>query len=385
VRLAKVPAGWRARCSVRDPAGRLRQIERTRTSKAAAENAVRAAAQRVSPELVQATVPGALSTASPLRDVVDVWWAEAAPRLRSQSRVTYRHVVDGHVLAPLGAARVSDLTVSLLDRHVKKVAADHPSTGYTLRSILGQVTDLLVRLDLLETSLGRQTAPVRRSKTRTLALTPAEARGMLDHLLTVTASDGTPLLERQAALVVATMLGTGMRISEVLGLRTADLALDDDPPTVTSTGIVVPNAEGGMLWQPAVKTGDEGDEIVRLVPRFAVDALRAAAALGLPGGENDLVFPSSQAGLRRPSAVRAIVSRLLTGTEWDGLRAHLFRKTVATTIAEITGDAQAAADQLDHASVSTTRRSYIKRRTVLPDRREELSTLAPSMPIATTS
>ncbi len=64
--------------------------------------------------------------------------------------------------------------------------------------------------------------------------------------------------------------------------------------------------------------------------------------------------------------------------------AHL-RKTVATTIADATGDAQAAADQLDHASVATTKRSYIKRRTVLPDRRKELSALAPSLPIRATS
>lgn len=383
VHLRRVGAGWRARTTVRDPAGQLRQVQRVRTSKAAAENAVRAAAARVVTDAAAAS--GTLTTGSPLRDAVDTWWGEAAPGLRSQSRVTYRHIIDGHVLAPLGDALVRDLTVSLLDQHIKKVAAEHPSTAYTLRSILSQVTDLLVRRDLLEASMGRQTATVRRPKKRTAALSPAQASGLLDHLLTATAVEGTPLLDRQAALVVATMLGTGMRISEVLGLRVCDLSLDDELPTVTSAGIVVPNTEGGMLWQPAVKTGEEGDEVVRLVPNFAVEALRAAVDLGLPGGALDLVFPSSRASLRRPSAVRGIVNRLLAGTQWEGLHTHLFRKTVATTIAELTGDAQAAADQLDHASVSTTKRSYIKRRTVLPDRREELSALAPSVSIRTTS
>ncbi|HEY0187557.1 MAG TPA: hypothetical protein VGC67_08720 [Cellulomonas sp.] len=86
-----------------------------------------------------------------------------------------------------------------------------------------------------------------------------------------------------------------------------------------------------------------------------------------------------------PAAGCGIVSRLLPGTQWAGLHSHLFRKTLATTIAEVTGDAQAAADQLDHASVATTKRSYIKRRTVLPDHRRELSALAPSAPILTPS
>jgi len=86
VQLQRTAAGWRARCTVRDPAGNLRQVERTRTSKAAAENAARAAAAQITPGVVGVHGDDVLHPWSPLTAAVDLWLEERrAVGIREQS------------------------------------------------------------------------------------------------------------------------------------------------------------------------------------------------------------------------------------------------------------------------------------------------------------
>ena len=101
--------------------------------------------------------------------------------------------------------------------------------------------------------------------------------------------------------IVDTMLGTGLRIGECLALRVEDLDLDAEVPTLTVTGTVVRGAEG--LMRQAKPKSDSSRRTISL-PTFVVTAIREALDLGLDGGPDDLVFPSTKGTPRSPGRVR---------------------------------------------------------------------------------
>ncbi|WP_265523011.1 DUF2625 family protein [Oerskovia flava] len=164
--------------------------------------------------------------------------------------------------------------------------------------------------------------------------------------------------------IVDTMLGTGLRIGECLALREADVDLDAEVPTLTVTGTVV-RADGRLVRQPKPKS-DSLRRTIRL-PTFVVAAIREALDLGLDGGSDGLVFPSTRATPRSPSRVRDQLreAQAAIGTT---VTPHDFRRNVATQVANSTTIGNATA-LLGHADEGTTVRHYVKRTHVAPDLR----------------
>ncbi|QAY69733.1 site-specific integrase [Xylanimonas protaetiae] len=170
--------------------------------------------------------------------------------------------------------------------------------------------------------------------------------------------------------IVDTMLGTGLRIGECLALREVDLDLDAEVPTLTVDGTIV-RANGRLFRQSSPKS-DSSQRTVTL-PNFVVVALREALDLGLDGGPDGLVFPTSTGRPRSPSNVRTQLKHAQAGT---GLRVrpHDFRRTVGTAVANSTSIASASA-QLGHAGEATTRLHYVKRNRLAPDVRDVIDRL----------
>lgn len=164
--------------------------------------------------------------------------------------------------------------------------------------------------------------------------------------------------------IVDTMLGTGLRIGECLALREADVDLDAEVPTLTVTGTVV-RAEGRLVRQGKPKSDPSRRTIT--LPAFVVAAITEALDLGLDGGPDELVFPSTKGTPRSPSRVREQLrdAQLAIGTT---VTPHDFRRTVATQVANSTTIGNATA-LLGHADEGTTVRHYVKRNHVAPDLR----------------
>jgi integrase len=162
--------------------------------------------------------------------------------------------------------------------------------------------------------------------------------------------------------IVDTMLGTGVRIGECLAPREEDLDLDAEVPTLTVTGTVV-RANSQLIRQPKPKSGSSRRTIT--LPDFVVTALREALELGLDGGEDGLVFPSTRGTSRSPGRVRDQLREARGGTGVN-VTPHDFRRTVATQVARGTTLAHATA-LLGHADEATTARHYVQRIHVAPD------------------
>jgi integrase len=143
-----------------------------------------------------------------------------------------------------------------------------------------------------------------------------------------------------------------------------DLDLEAEIPTLTVTGTVV-RADGRLMRQPKPKSDSSRRTIT--LPTFVVAAIRTALDLGLDGGPDDLVFPSTKGSPRSPGRVRDQLRAAQEDTGID-VTPHDFRRTVATQVARGSTLAHATA-LLGHADESTTARHYVQRIHVAPDLR----------------
>ena len=143
--------------------------------------------------------------------------------------------------------------------------------------------------------------------------------------------------------ILTLFLGTGIRVSELVGIDIDDLDFDVGGFMVTRKG-------GGqaILYFP--------DEVATVLK----DYLRAAQAMTpLPGHENAL-FLSLQNKRISVRAVQLMVKKYATQAAplKKHLSPHKLRSTFGTNLYRETGDIYLVADVLGHSDVNTTRRHY---------------------------
>src|SRR6266540_3561910 len=147
----------------------------------------------------------------------------------------------------------------------------------------------------------------------------------------------TGMVERDQ-LVLLTLVTTGLRRSELIGLDWRDLALDAQQPS-----LLVRRGKGGKpRRQP-------------LAPQLA-DELRRLRDQGQPA-PNDPVFCGLAGGRLQPKVLAAIVKRAAdrAGIE-KKVTAHTLRHTAASWLRQATGDARLVAEYLGHADLTTVSR-----------------------------
>lgn len=109
------------------------------------------------------------------------------------------------------------------------------------------------------------------------------------------------------------------------------------------------------------------------LPELVVTAIRQALDLGLDGGPDDVVFPSTRGTPRSPARIRDLLRLAQAGM--DGrVTPHDFRRTVVAQVANSTSLTNATA-QLGHADESTTMRHSVRRTHVAPDLRSAIDEL----------
>ncbi|WP_420866487.1 tyrosine-type recombinase/integrase [Corynebacterium hadale] len=170
------------------------------------------------------------------------------------------------------------------------------------------------------------------------------------------------------------MLGTGFRISEVLGLRWEDVNFQVDPVEVTVAGAVkqrkaTPDSPS-LVWEPRTKTR-AGRRTVS-VPTFAADVLHRLNIEKAPDAV--FVFATSKATPRSPANVRTRLRRVC-GSTFEGLTPHTLRRTVLTIVAEHT-DVLTASRLAGHASTKITEEKYIRFGPKAPDASWALESLS---------
>jgi integrase len=266
---------------------------------------------------------------------------------------TYRYAAK--LLAKIIAGvRVGESTPARIDTAIRSMRAAHGDVlAVQSKTLLKGALHLAVMANVIGSNPVRDVSPIR-SKAGPKgapALTADELRDLLGKL------GASEYCQRNDLVDPITMLmATGLRISELLGLRWPDF--DDHAATLTVTGKLVRAAGKGLVRVDETKT-NAGRRTVPL-PKFAVELLeqrRGRAYLG----EQAMVFPSTAGAWRDPDNFRARWRKARDELGVPDVTSHSFRKTLATLIDDEGLSARIGADHLGHARVSETQDTYMAR------------------------
>ena len=90
------------------------------------------------------------------------------------------------------------------------------------------------------------------------------------------------------------------------------------------------------------------------------------------------VFPDAKGGWRDRSNVGKAFRRVRDGSDFEWVKTHTFRKTVATLLESSGASARMIADQLGHSRVSMTQDVYLGRRVAHAGNLAALESYGPS-------
>jgi hypothetical protein len=156
VRCYKTDTGYRARVLVRDYDGALRAVERRGPTKAAAERALKTALRDREPLRAR----GEITADSRVTALAETWYAGLAD-LSPVTMQAYRDRLDRQILPGLGQLRVRELSIGVLDRHLRLIPKKHGvATARTCRSVLSGMCTFAARHDALTQNPVRAVGPV---------------------------------------------------------------------------------------------------------------------------------------------------------------------------------------------------------------------------------
>jgi integrase len=361
------PKLFEARCRYRDVDGAVRRIAAQGKSRTAAQNALLA---KIEERPWNGGKLKELRPESRFTDAAALWLAQIEQTQRATTHQAYRQWLVGRVIPDIGEMRLREVRVGYLDAYFTRLRIQGytPNTLRMIRKVVRGPLQLAVEHEVIPANPVSNIKRIGGSPKQARALTPEE-RNRLRSWLEGSSEDPEELLAQDAARrrdmpdVVRTMLGTGLRVGELLGLRWSNLHLDADVAVLNVTGNVARVRGVGVVFHPG-KTPSAIREMP--LPPFVVAALKARRArLGLLAADDLPVFcvvrasgPSWHDPAKVTGWVREI--RKWVGLEW--MTTHTWRKTAATMLDEAGFSARQIADQMGHAQISMTQNTYLGRK-----------------------
>lgn len=338
-----------------------RQINRTAKTEAEAVeklNAVKASMSRG--EYVN---PSAMTVENWLR----IWLTEYAPNTAKASTVnTYRTTIENHLIPALGSIKLQSLRVDSVQKLVNRQRKTmKPSTIRRGMSVLKSALGQAVKNQLLTRNPAGAVKLPKIEQKEVAFLSPAEASALLDEL---------PITTYGRA--IRFLLGTGLRVSELCGLRWCDLS--EDGFTVNQTLYIVEGkrlseeeVEGKRLEEAAPKTeagrrfipfNDKLRELLNQQRQAQrLERVRAGSAWkgGEPGKGTQYIFATA---CGTPSDRHNIARALRTCSDSAGIERrgpHALRHTFATRWIQSGKDPVTLSKILGHANVAFTMKTYV--------------------------
>lgn len=361
------PGKWKARTRFRDFDGKTRDVTAFGSTAAAAERSLREAL------VARATAAGGsgdITENTFMAQLTAAWLDELTQeeRLRPQTLHRYRRIVEHSINPSLGKLRVREVTVGVADRFLKARAKLHPAQAQSEKQVLGQIMNLAERHQAIRYNPVSSVKKLRTVRKEVRALDQEQIE-LLRTLVRAwrKPTDGPrpsgPRPSGDLPDIVDLLLGTGLRINEVLALRWSDIDLSGDKATLTVNGTLVFITGQGFIRQPVPKS--RSGRRTLYLPAFAAGVLLRRRVHGAEN-ELDAVFVSRNGTWLSAHNVRRQLRSALDGTELSWVSTHTFRKTLATII-EREVDSKAAAAQLGHASEAITEGYYIVKSQIAPD------------------
>ncbi|WP_271983574.1 tyrosine-type recombinase/integrase [Pseudoclavibacter terrae] len=362
----------RARARMRNQEGNLEILETLGDSEAEALALIHERAR-----LVRYRVGLQLAPSSTVSEVAHDWLATLKKRvamdrstkgsLAENSYAEYDSVVRHLVTSQMGEVQMDQLSTAFIDFRLEQVMEEQSrSAAVRLKKVLQLICSHAVRRAALTVNPVREVQRLPGGDRRTSALSAEQWHGVVQ-LLRAWRQDqrgGTKPDTKKLEDILTIIIGTSLRIGEVLALRRADLDVMSQHPQLHVCGTVVITKTKGTHRQPVPKHSEQNRRIALTTTAQSVARYR----LALTGGEADaLLFPSKTgnpstvSGIERlMRAFRAENAEALTelGIDLEEFTTHLFRRTAATFV-ERAGGLALAARLLGHANEDTTRAFYV--------------------------
>lgn len=354
---------WIARCRYRDADGVTRIVERRspgpdQYGKRAEDALVEALAVR------QHSDGGEVTLDSKLIDLV----IRHIDRLEEDGRAdrtidTYRYCAK-LLTKIIAGVRVREATPARIDAAIRSMRNAHGDVlAVQSKTIMKGGLQLAVMADVIAANPARDVSPMQSKKKGAKgakALTGDELRNMMTQLRESELCQRHDLVDPMTLFVA-----TGLRISELLGLRWSDfekpVVVDGEVVargTLKITGKVV-RATGKGLRRIDETKSEAGTRTVPL-PTFG-SAVLAARRSRPYLGEQPMIFPSTAGTWRDPDNFRARWREVRDALGVPDATSHSFRKTVATLIDDEGLSARIGADHLGHSRISMTQDKYMAR------------------------
>ena len=160
------------------------------------------------------------------------------------------------------------------------------------------------------------------------------------------------LVEKRDLAIVALLLGTGIRVSELVGINLKDIDFKNARISVIRKG---GNADEVYF----------GEDVEGTLQDYIKHG-RPALLHKLPDSEKDKQDALFVSWSGKRLSVRSVQDLIKKYGDKAGISAekhlspHKFRKTFGTVVLEETGDIAAVADALGHSSIETTKRHYAR-------------------------
>ena len=281
-----------------------------------------------------------------LRDLFRRYLDDIAPvRTRPRTIEGYRQLAEAHIIPAIGSIRVAQLDA----RDAQKLVNTMTAGGYSPTTIAHAIAALSVvlrhaqREGLTDRNVARLAVLPKQDRRKLPSLTTEQVGAFLD------ATRGEPLWP--VWVLCAT---TGMRVSEVLGLRWADVG----PGTVTVSGQYRRVRRGPYIEYDRVEPKTEKSRRTLYLPALARDAMTVAKA---EARSAVLVFARRDGQPMDRSTVTKAFAASLTRHGFPSVRLHSLRHSAAVAMLEASGgNVWAVSNTLGHASLAITTDVYAK-------------------------
>jgi integrase len=287
-------------------------------------------------------------------------WLTEYPTAKGLKRSTtrgYEQIVRNHLVRAFGSLALDDVTVEKIEEYL----ATKTKAGFSAGSLNRQVNVLSLILRAARRRGHVRDNPValvdrpREQRRRWPILSPADVVAIereLDRLIEEAEDEGEREDRRSARVLFLTLMGTGVRRGEALGLhwRSVHLA-DPDGPTLRVEETWVRNA----VDDPKSRAGER---TIALGSRLAGE-LFEHRRLSRFQGDDERVFPNPRTGrawdLRRYTEVVRL-ARQRAGVIGEARPCHDLRHSSITNAAAAGTAPEALMTRAGHASYATTRR-----------------------------
>lgn len=314
-----------------------------------------------------------------INDVFEVW-KQLKCGLKDNTFQNYKYMYEQFVKPDFGNTRVSQLKKSDVKRFYNMLADERAlkvSTIDSIHTVLHQVLDMAVddaylRNNPSDNVLKELKQAHNFDTEKRKALTVAEQELFLDFLR-------RNHQYNHWCPIFAVMVGTGLRVGEVTGLRWCDIDLKENLIDVNHTLVYYNHAENGCYFNintPKTKAGVRNVPMLEFVKQAFIEERKYQMANGIRcsvkiDGYTDFIFVNRFGAAQHQGTLNKALRRIIRDCNDEVLErneenpvllprfsCHSLRHTFTTRMCEAGVNIKVIQDALGHADISTTLNIY---------------------------